>query len=238
MSTLHSTINTFQELVDSSTTLHDSFLRDNTNLERDVRKQLEDFSNFEPQRTRIEELEKRMKAGRNKMEDLGGRLEVVRKEIEGWETREGEWQARVSRRIRVLAGFMGSVVVVLLAAYVFKVWNDGSLALSSSSSPSSSSMQYLHSRIEMLSQQSKNAADDDDIVTGHGHRTQSPDDDVDVNMEPFLKSRLLTKPSTAPVTEDAVDDDASKDETSIDAMHAFHSDEAGNFDPLRLFDEL
>ena len=102
ISTLHSTINTFQELVDSSATLHESFLRDNSALESDIHKQLADFAKFDPQRQRIDELERRMKAGRSKMENLGERLEKVRGEIEGWERREGEWQARVTQRLRVL----------------------------------------------------------------------------------------------------------------------------------------
>ena len=84
-----------------------------------------------------------MKAGRTRMETLGNRLETVRKEIEGWERREGEWQARVSRRLRMLWGVVGSVILVLVVAYGVQSWR-----LSSSSSLST---KELHSRVEMLS---------------------------------------------------------------------------------------
>jgi hypothetical protein len=137
MSALNSTIHTFQELVDSSTTLHDNFQRDHAHLEQDTQRQLGEFQHFEPQRLRIEALEKRMKAGRSRMETLGGRLDVVRREIEGWERREGEWQARVSRRLRMLLGVVSSVIVVLAVAFAVQSW--------------SSSTDELSERVERLS---------------------------------------------------------------------------------------
>uniref|UniRef100_A0A093V5P9 Uncharacterized protein n=1 Tax=Talaromyces marneffei PM1 TaxID=1077442 RepID=A0A093V5P9_TALMA len=106
ISTLYSTIHTFQELVDSSGTLHETFQHDTSTLESDVHKKLSEFAKFDPQRQRIDELEQRMKAGKQKMENLGERLDKVRKEIEGWEMREGEWQARVTQRLRVLGAFV------------------------------------------------------------------------------------------------------------------------------------
>lgn len=179
ISTLHSTINTFQELVDSSATLHESFQRDNSALESDIHKQLADFAKFEPQRQRIDELERRMKAGRSKMENLGERLEKVRGEIEGWERREGEWQARVTQRLRVLGGFVVGLVLMVIVAYVLR------------SIPSASpTVQDLNSRIEMLSQSSRSVPD-------------APTDsvDVDVDMKTFLKSPLLTKSTNDEVDE-------------------------------------
>lgn len=173
ISTLHSTINTFQELVDSSATLHESFLRDNSALESDIHKQLADFAKFDPQRQRIDELERRMKAGRSKMESLGERLEKVRGDIEGWEQREGEWQARVTQRLRVLGGFLAGLVLMVTVAYVLR------------SIPSASPTgQDLNERIEMLSQ-SRSVPD---VLTDGV--------DVDVDMKTFLKWPLLTKSTT------------------------------------------
>ncbi|OKL58581.1 hypothetical protein UA08_06279 [Talaromyces atroroseus] len=167
MSALNSTIHTFHGLVDSTTALHDTFQRDNTNLEQDTHRQLEEFQNFEPQRRRIEALEERMKAGRCRMETLGNRLDTVRKEIEGWERREGEWQARVSRRLRMLWGIACSVVLVLIIAYGVQSWR-----------LSSFSQNELNSRVEMLS---RNAA---------VHTTQE-------DMDPFLGSLLHSKASSS-----------------------------------------
>ncbi|EED15945.1 conserved hypothetical protein [Talaromyces stipitatus ATCC 10500] len=169
ISTLHLTINTFQELVDSSVALHENFQRDNSNLESDIRKQLADFAKFDPQRQRIDELESRMKAGKAKMEDLGNRLDKVRQEIEGWERREGEWQARVSRRLRVLGGFLGGLVLVIIVAYIVRF----------TSTSMSSSVEHLDSKIDTSSQSLSDT-----------HST-----DVHVDVKTFLKSPLLTKHS-------------------------------------------
>lgn len=122
VSTLYSTIRTFQDLVDSSSTLQDDFERDNANLEQDFRKQLGEFKQFRPQIDRIGVLETRMNAGRNKMEALGKRLDSVRQEIEGWERRENEWQARVSRRLRIFWAILITATVFVVIAYVVQEW--------------------------------------------------------------------------------------------------------------------
>jgi hypothetical protein len=65
---------------------------------------------------RIELLEERMRDGREKALGLDARLAAVREKIDAWDRRESEWQARVTRRLRILWGFMG--VVALLFAIV------------------------------------------------------------------------------------------------------------------------
>lgn len=209
ISTLHSTIHTFQELVDSSATLHENFQRDNSALESEIHKQLADFAKFDPQRQRIDELERRMRAGRSKMENLGQRLDKVRREIEGWERREGEWQARVTQRLRVLGGFVAGLVLMVVVAYVLR------------STPSASSTgRDLDSRIEMLSQPQAVSVPD------------APTDtvDVDVDMKTFLKSPLLTK--------SAAESDGHH-EPRITETHTHQSSNNNDpADPLRLFDEL
>jgi hypothetical protein len=132
VSTLYSTIRTFQDLVDSNSTLQGDFERDNANLEQDFRKQLGEFKEFRPQIDRIDVLEKRMSAGRNKMEALGKRLDSVRQEIEGWERRENEWQARVSRRLRIFWAIIFTATVFVVIAYVVQEW-PGNIAGPSSS---------------------------------------------------------------------------------------------------------
>ena len=209
MSTLHSTIHTFQDLVDSSAALHENFQRDNAALETDIHKQLADFAKFEPQRERIDELERRMKAGRSKMENLGERLDKVRVDIEEWEKREGEWQARVTQRLRVLGGFIAGLVVMIVVASFIR-----SKPLTSSSL--SSSTEGLFSKIEKLSPS---------MPTEHIRPTEPTDSvDVDVDIKTFLKSPLLTNSA------------GENDET--DSPTTETPGKSNPADALRLFDEL
>ncbi|KAL1965307.1 hypothetical protein VTN77DRAFT_5909 [Rasamsonia byssochlamydoides] len=145
-STLHEIIDSFQELADSSSALYDDFQRETRNMDHEYRKQLEEFQGFEPQIRKIEALEKRMSAGREKVEALGKRLNAVREEIDGWERREGEWQARVSRRLRITWAVMGTAIVVLIIAAVAQNWP-------TPDSPAAPS------RVEMFSRQALNTVD-------------------------------------------------------------------------------
>lgn len=148
-STLHAIIDSFQELVNSGSALYDDFQRETRNMDHEYRKQLEEFKGFEPQVRKIEALEKRMNAGRAKFEELGNRLNAVREEIEGWERREGEWQARVSRRLRIMWAVMGTAIVVLIIAIIVQSWP----------SPDPASDADALSRLEMSSRQPLNIVD-------------------------------------------------------------------------------
>lgn len=81
-----------------------------------------------------------MNAGRNKMEALGKRLDSVRQEIEGWERRENEWQARVSRRLRIFWAVIITATVFVVIAYVVQEWPSdiGQSSLSDGSLPETS----------------------------------------------------------------------------------------------------
>lgn len=125
-----------------------------------------------------------MKAGRSKMVNLGERLDKVRREIEGWERREGEWQARVTQRLRVLGGFVAGLVLMVIVASVLR---SAPLA-----SPTGQDLDSMLSQSQSQSQSVPNAP------------TASVD--VDVDMKTFLKSPLLTKSTdetvdTPPITE-------------------------------------
>lgn len=63
-----------------------------------------------------------MKVGRQRVEELGKRLEKVRSEIDRWERRESEWQSRVSRRLRIFWTIAGSALLVLVLALVLQNW--------------------------------------------------------------------------------------------------------------------
>lgn len=119
---MNSTIGSFQELSDSTSTLLSDFERETANLDQDIRRQINDLKGFQPQMQKADALEKRMKLGRQRVEDLGNRLEDVRREIDSWEQRESEWQSRVSRRLRILWAVMGSAFLVFVLALILQNW--------------------------------------------------------------------------------------------------------------------
>ncbi|KAJ5186031.1 Cgr1 [Penicillium cf. griseofulvum] len=141
---LNSTISLFQELSDSASTLLNDFERETAGLDQDIRKQLNDLKGFEPQIQKADALEQRMKAGRQRVEELAKRLETVRHEIDSWEQRETEWQTRTSRRLRIFWGIVTSAMLVLVLALVIQNWplfwsphaGTSCLTMSNHSSPS------------------------------------------------------------------------------------------------------
>jgi tetrahydromethanopterin S-methyltransferase subunit B len=112
---LNSTISSFQELSDSASTLLNDFERETAGLDQDIRKQINDLQGFTPQIEKADALEQRMKAGRQRVEELGKRLEAVRHEIDSWEQRETEWQMRTTRRLRIWGIALGAMVILVLA---------------------------------------------------------------------------------------------------------------------------
>ena len=85
-------------------------------MDKEIRKQLGDLKGFQPQIEKVESLEERMRTGKQKAEELGNRVQKMRSEIEDWEKREAEWQARVGRRLRIFWVIIACSILVLLAA--------------------------------------------------------------------------------------------------------------------------
>ncbi|GIK06788.1 hypothetical protein Aspvir_002440 [Aspergillus viridinutans] len=110
---LTSTFASFQELADSASTIFNDFERETSVLDGDIRRQIGDLKDFQPQMRKIERLEQRMRSGKTKADALGKRLEAIRNQIDLWEKREVEWQTRVGRRLRIFW------VVVALTVLVF-----------------------------------------------------------------------------------------------------------------------
>ncbi|PYH93586.1 hypothetical protein BO71DRAFT_450640 [Aspergillus ellipticus CBS 707.79] len=110
---LNSTISSFQELSRSTDALFSDFQRETSGLEQEIRKQVGELKEFQPQLERIKDLEARMKTGRVRAETLGNRLEAMRHEIDSWDEQEMKWQSRVNRRLRI---FWTVIILGLLAA--------------------------------------------------------------------------------------------------------------------------
>lgn len=119
---LSSTISSFQELSDSASTLLSDFDRETSNLDQYIRKQINELKGFQPQMQKADVLEKRMKQGKQRVEELGNRLEALRREIDSWEQRESDWQSRTSRRLRICWAVLGSALLVFVLTLALHNW--------------------------------------------------------------------------------------------------------------------
>ncbi|KAJ5741131.1 hypothetical protein N7493_001003 [Penicillium malachiteum] len=117
---LNSTIASFQDLSDSASTLLHDFERETVGLDQGIRKQINDLRGFEPQIQKADALEKRMTLGRERVQDLGQRLNKIRGQIDDWEQRESEWQSRVNRRLRIFWATVVGVLLVLVVALILQ----------------------------------------------------------------------------------------------------------------------
>ena len=102
--------------------LHQEFQDEAVELEQDIDGQLQGFHDFEGQRNRIEAFQERMQRRRTKLQELEKRLGVVRDQVADWERREGEWQAKITRRLRILWGAMTGLVLLVAALLAFQHW--------------------------------------------------------------------------------------------------------------------
>ena len=120
LSVLQSTIMSMKELASMTKQLNEEFKTESEGVVHDVERQLDVFEGFEDQQKRIEELQERVQAGRERIKTLGGRVDVVREKVEGWEKAEGEWQEKTRKRLRILWILMALVAAVLLALMGFR----------------------------------------------------------------------------------------------------------------------
>lgn len=102
--------------------MFNDFEREVASMDQEIRKQVGDLKEFQPQLEKIKALEERMKLSRERAEALEGRLENMRGDIDRWEKREAEWQTRVSRRLRILWGVVVTAMLALVIAMVFQNW--------------------------------------------------------------------------------------------------------------------
>lgn len=119
---LNTTITSFQGLADSTSTTFNDFEREVASMDQEIRKQVGDLKEFQPQLEKIEALEERMKLSRERAGALESRLENMRGDIDRWEKREAEWQTRVSRRLRFLWGVIVTAMLAVVVAMVLQNW--------------------------------------------------------------------------------------------------------------------
>ena len=122
LSALTSTIADLRALSSSTATLLQVFKTESTDIAQEVTHQISAFDDFEAQSKRTKALRQRMEAGKEQVEALGQRLEKVRAKVEGWERVEGEWRVNVQRRVRMLWGFSGVVLGLVVLLLVIRHW--------------------------------------------------------------------------------------------------------------------
>ncbi|KAL4953025.1 hypothetical protein BDW69DRAFT_11578 [Aspergillus filifer] len=119
---LNVTIASFQELSDSTARLFDDFQHETSGLEQDIRKQIGDIHEFQPQMQKIEALEERMRVSKIRAKALGNRLNFMRHEVDKWDKREMAWQMRINQRIRLFWGAVTTAILAVLVAFLVQHW--------------------------------------------------------------------------------------------------------------------
>ncbi|KAM0133352.1 hypothetical protein ACHAO1_006289 [Botrytis cinerea] len=115
---LHKTIGSLKELAAMTRQLNEDFSTEGEELVQESRAQLEGFEEFEAQEQKIKALEKRVKEGRNTINTLSGRVDVVRKRVKGWEQAEEEWQDKTRKRLKMMWILMSICAAILLSIVV------------------------------------------------------------------------------------------------------------------------
>ncbi|KAI0004003.1 hypothetical protein F4779DRAFT_80948 [Xylariaceae sp. FL0662B] len=118
LSTLQSTVTALKELAGMSQEVNESFKAESQGLVKDIDSQVNSFGQFDGQQKRIEELQGRIYAGRDKVQALSQRVDVVRERIEGWERADREWQERTRKRLKLTWIIMSLVALSLMLVFV------------------------------------------------------------------------------------------------------------------------
>ncbi|KAF7197142.1 hypothetical protein HII31_01567 [Pseudocercospora fuligena] len=118
-SLLRTTVASLQQLTEESRRMHATFKEDTEELERETRKNLDGFGNFDQQEKTINELVSRLSNSKDRTTKLNERLEAARTRVAEFEQREKEKQK--ARRIRysaiwaVIIGILVFIIAVVIA---------------------------------------------------------------------------------------------------------------------------
>lgn len=120
LSILQASIASLKELSLMARQLNEDFDNDSQTITREFQEQLKGFEGFQAQHNTIEDLQSRIQAGRDKVNRLRGRVEVVRKRAERWSKVEEQWQEKTRKRIRLLWSLSVMALVVLVSFLIFQ----------------------------------------------------------------------------------------------------------------------
>ena len=117
---LQNTVSSLKELAGMAKELNEEFKSESEEFVSDIRIQLDGFEGFEEQEEKIAGRQARIVQGIDRIKMLGGRVDVVRDRVEGWEKAEFEWQEKTRKRLRVLWTVMLICAVLVVALMVFQ----------------------------------------------------------------------------------------------------------------------
>lgn len=115
---LQGTITDLKELAGMSQELDESFKVESQELVTELEQQVDSFGQFDDQQKRILELRGRIHTGRDKVDALSRRVDVVRERIEGWERADMEWQERTRKRLKIIWIIMSVLVFSLVLLFI------------------------------------------------------------------------------------------------------------------------
>lgn len=115
---LQGTITDLKELAGMSQELDESFKTESQGLVNELEQQIDSFGQFDDQQKRILELRGRIHTGRDKVDNLSRRVDVVRERIEGWERADLEWQERTRKRLKTIWIIMSVTIFSLMLIFV------------------------------------------------------------------------------------------------------------------------
>ncbi|KAF4636908.1 hypothetical protein G7Y89_g1193 [Cudoniella acicularis] len=120
LSALQNTITSMKELARLTRSLNNEFKTESEELSNEIAGQLDGFKGFNTQETRISDLQERVKMGREKINTLAGRVNVIRDRVEGWEKADAEWRDKTRKRLRTLWVIMSICAVIFIALALFQ----------------------------------------------------------------------------------------------------------------------
>ncbi|KAI0430242.1 hypothetical protein F5Y09DRAFT_308251 [Xylaria sp. FL1042] len=118
LGSLRSTIAAMKELAAMSQEINESFTTESHALVHEIESQLSVYDQSADQKKSIQDLQARIHAGRDKVQALSNRVDVVRERIEGWEKADKEWQERTRRRLKVIWIIISIVAFILAILFV------------------------------------------------------------------------------------------------------------------------
>lgn len=98
--------------------LNESFTNESRALVTEIESQLGVYDQSADQKKRIQNLQARIHAGRDKVQALSKRVDIVRERIEGWKKADKEWQERTRRRLKIIWIIISVVTFVLVILFV------------------------------------------------------------------------------------------------------------------------
>jgi hypothetical protein len=119
-------VKALKDLAQASCDLQVGFDRTARELETDITEQLSNIGHFESQQSTIEILQTRIHEGRQTVDELAARVDMVRKHVESWERADRAWQEKTRKRLRLTWAALSIIVCIvglLFMAFSYNSWN-------------------------------------------------------------------------------------------------------------------